>query len=258
MSNIVSAKSKILGRCFCIITGASKGLGRALAHQVAPSLQPGSALLLVARSGALLKELKEEVQSSSLAQGLAVRCVEADLSTKAGVDETVRVVEQEAVNDLDHILLFNNAASLGDVSRSAQSFINPDEVNSYLFLNVSSALALTAGILQAFPRRAGLRWTVVNLSSSFALKASANMVLYCAGKAARDMMFRVLAEEEPSVRVLNYAPGAMDTQMLQQLRRWTGIVPRRLLSCQESAAKLVNLLLDNEFSSGVHLDYFDI
>ncbi len=99
------------------------------------------------------------------------------------------------------------SASLGDVSRFALTFTDPVEVNRYLSLNVSGALSLTAGVLQAFPRRLGLRRSVVNISSLCALKPFPSWVLYCAGKAARDMMFRVLAEEEPDVRVLSYAPG---------------------------------------------------
>lgn len=80
-------------------------------------------------------------------------------------------------------------------------------MNSYLSLNVGSALALTAAMLQVFPRRPGLRWSVVNVSSVFAEQALPNWVLYCTAKAARKMMFSVLAEEEPNVKVLSYSPG---------------------------------------------------
>lgn len=81
------------------------------------------------------------------------------------------------------------------------------EVDSYLSVNVSSSLCLTASVLQAFPQRPGQLRTVVNISSLCALQPFRSWVLYCTGKAARDMMFRVLAEEEPDVQVLNYAPG---------------------------------------------------
>ncbi len=97
--------------------------------------------------------------------------------------------------------------SLGDVSRYAKSFTNMAEVGSYLSLNVSSFLCLTANVLQAFPQRPGVKRTVVNISSLCALQPFRSWVLYCTGKAAREMMFRVLAEEEPDLRVLNYAPG---------------------------------------------------
>lgn len=97
-------------------------------------------------------------------------------------------------------------ASLSDIAKF-ETFTNPDEVNSYLSLNVSSPLALTAGILQLCPCRPGLRWSVVNLSSMFALQALPSWVLYCTAKAARNMMFSVLAKEQQHVKVLSYSPG---------------------------------------------------
>ncbi|KAM3611311.1 uncharacterized protein V6R79_016358 [Siganus canaliculatus] len=251
-----SPNPKTLGRSICIITGASKGFGRALAHEVLSSLKPGSVLLLVARSGPLLLELKEELQSLSEEQQFVVRCIAVDLSTREGVNETVRAAVQEAENLLEHVLVINNVASLGDISHF-KSFTNLDEVNSYLSLNLGSTLALTAGIMQAFPPRPGLRWTVVNVSSVFALQALPRWVLYCTAKAARKMMFTVLAEEEPNVKVLSYCPGPMDTEMQKDIRTLTG-VSHHLMPCQESAAKLMKLLLDNEFNSGAHIDFFAV
>ncbi|XP_019954670.1 sepiapterin reductase-like [Paralichthys olivaceus] len=244
------------GRGICIITGASKGFGRALAHEVSHFLEPGSILLLVARSGTLLQELKEELHSFNDKQQLIVHCIAVDLNTREGVNETVRIARQEAANEIDHVLLINNAGSLGEIS-GFENFTDLGMVNSYLSFNVSSALALTAGILQVFPCRAGLRWRVVNVSSIFALQALPSWVLYCTAKAARKMMFSVLAEEEPNVKVLSYSPGPMDTEMQEDILRLTG-TSHCLFPCQESAIKLVKLLLGNDFPSGKHLDFFEV
>lgn len=103
--------------------------------------------------------------------------------------------------------VFISPAALGDVSRFAADFTCLAEVDSYLSFNVSSMLCLTASVLKAFPRRDGLRRSMVNVSSLCALQPFKSWSLYCMGKAAREMLFRVLAEEEPDVRVLNYAPG---------------------------------------------------
>lgn len=153
------------------------------------------------------------------------------------------------------------SASLGDVSRFALSFTDPAEVSRYLSLNVSGALSLTAGVLQAFPRRQGLRRTVVNISSLCALKPFPSWVLYCTGKAARDMMFRVLAEEEPDLRVLSYAPGecrVLRIHLLNLRRSFSSMFSEhQLLSCEESGSKLIKLLLDNDFPSGAHLDFYE-
>ncbi|XP_051924505.1 sepiapterin reductase b [Hippocampus zosterae] len=257
MSGVLHASGSTLGRCMCIITGASKGFGRALAHLVLHYLKPGSVLLLVARSRPLLQQLKEDLlQSLKDMEEMTIFCTVADLSTKEGIEDTVAMARQQSLKEIDHVLLINNAASLGDIS-PFENFIELERVNSYLAFNVSSVLALTAGVLQAFPPRAGLQWSVVNCSSMFAVQAWPSWVLYCTAKAARDMMFRVLAVENPNVKVLSYAPGPMDTEMQEDIRRLTGI-QCHLHPCRDSAAKLMRLLLDNAFVTGCHVDFFDL
>lgn len=98
------------------------------------------------------------------------------------------------------------AASLGEISKFS-SFTSLERLNAYLSLNVSSAVALTAGLLQVFPHQPGLQWIVVNISSTFALNPIQKWGLYSTAKVARKMMFSILAKEEPSVKVLSYSPG---------------------------------------------------
>ncbi|XP_062844656.1 sepiapterin reductase a [Trichomycterus rosablanca] len=258
------------GTALCIITGASKGFGRSLAREIAHLVKPGSVLLLVARSSEKLLELKEELTSSEAGNvGLTVRCVSADLGQKAEVESVVKAAREIPSSNIDHLLLFNNAASLGDVSRYARSFTDMDEVDSYLSLNVSSALCLTAGILQAFPARDGLHRRAVNISSLCVVKPFPSWVLYCSGKAARDMMFQVLAKEEPDLRVLNYAPGPLDTDMHLHARSNTADESMkkifvdmhsegRLLTCEESVGKLIKVLLEDGYQSGAHVDFYDV
>lgn len=82
----------------------------------------GSVLLLVARSGALLQELKEELRGLAGTPQLAVRCVAADLSTADGVKGAVEAARREAGTDPDHVLLFNNAGEslLKSVTKAAK------------------------------------------------------------------------------------------------------------------------------------------
>ncbi|KFW04603.1 Sepiapterin reductase, partial [Fulmarus glacialis] len=159
--------------------------------------------------------------------------------------------------------------SLGDISKSFLDLTDPDEINSYFAFNVTSALCLTSTALQAFGKRPGSSRTVVNISSLCAVKPFKNWALYCSGKASRDMMFQVLALEEPDVRVLNYAPGPLDTDMQLLARTKTGDPEMRqyfqslqesgqLIDCTVSAQKLVNLLEKDTFCSGAHVDFYDI
>ncbi|XP_008939555.1 PREDICTED: sepiapterin reductase, partial [Merops nubicus] len=159
--------------------------------------------------------------------------------------------------------------SLGDISKSFLDLTDPEEINSYFSFNITSALCLTTRALRAFGRQPGCHRTVVNISSLCALKPFKNWALYCSAKAARDMMFQVLALEEPHVRVLSYAPGPLDTDMQLLARTKTGDPEMRqffqslqergqLIDCNVSAQKLVKLLEEDTFQSGAHVDFYDI
>ncbi|XP_029819582.1 sepiapterin reductase [Manacus vitellinus] len=163
----------------------------------------------------------------------------------------------------------SSSGSLGDISKSFLDLTDPDEINTYFAFNVTSALCLTSTALQAFGKRPGCSRTVVNISSLCALKPFKSWALYCSGKASRDMMFQVLALEEPDVRVLNYAPGPLDTDMQLLARTETGDLEmrqyfqslqegRKLIDCTVSAQKLVKLLEEDTFQSGAHLDFYDV
>ncbi|MEQ2168059.1 hypothetical protein GOODEAATRI_010587, partial [Goodea atripinnis] len=207
--------------------------------------------------------------------------------------------------------------SLGDVSKYVKGFTDMAEVDSYLSLNVSSAMCLTAKVLQAFPQRPGLRRSIINVTSLCALQPFRSWGLYCTAKAAREMMFKVLAEEEPDLRVLSYSPGRnrwdpyrgavtvaagngtllflrcgfgrslgplesiltfvlfsvepgpLDTEMQVEARTKTAdpsikktfsnmFAQGQLLTCEMSSAKLMKVLLDDKFTSGDHIDVFDV
>ncbi|KAM4528385.1 sepiapterin reductase a [Odontesthes bonariensis] len=259
-----------LGRVLAIITGASKGFGRAVAQAMARLVKPGSALVLVARSGDDLRALQAELSESDAGRaGMKVEVVVADLGQADGLEGIIRTSKEAFSDTIDHVILVNNAGSLGDVSRYTKSFTDMAEVDSYLSLNVSSSLCLTARVLQAFPQHPGCRCTVVNISSLCALQPFPSWMLYCTGKAAREMMFRVLAEEEPNLRVLNYSPGPLDTAMQVEARSKTAdpsikrsfsdmFAQGQLLTCEASCAKLMKVLLEDSYTSGAHIDVYDV
>ncbi|XP_041825527.1 sepiapterin reductase a [Melanotaenia boesemani] len=259
-----------LGRVLCIITGASRGFGRAVAKETARLVKPGSVLVLAARSGDDLRALQAELSESEAGRaGLKVEIVVEDIGQMEGLESIIRTSKKAFSEHIDHVMLVNNAASLGDVSRYAQSFTDMAEVDSYLSLNVSSTLCLTARVLQAFPQRLGLRRTVINITSLCALQPLCSWVLYCTGKAAREMMFRVLAEEDPNLRVLNYSPGPLDTAMQVEARSRTAdpnikksfsdmFSQGQLLTCEASCTKMMKVLLEDSYTSGAHIDVYDV
>ncbi|XP_063313651.1 sepiapterin reductase [Pelobates fuscus] len=256
-----------LGRVICILSGASRGFGRSLALQLCSRFLPGSEMLLLSRSQDAMRWLAGELGQSC--PGVSVHWETADLSTQEGIARAgTAAKELQGHQTADRLFIINNAGSLGDVSKLFVEFTDPSEVNKYLFFNVSSALCLTSSLLKTFPARPGLQRVVVNVSSLAALQPFKSWSLYCTGKAARDMMFRVLAEEDTDLRVLNYAPGPLDTDMHKLARTETGDHELRmrmielktdgkLIDCKDSAMKMVEILQADSYQSGAHVDFAD-
>ncbi|XP_033761506.1 sepiapterin reductase-like [Pecten maximus] len=108
---------------------------------------------------------------------------------------------------------------------------------------------------------------VVNITSGASRIPFPSLHLYCSGKAARDMFFRVLSAEEPSIRVLTYAPGFVDTYMLRDLEANSSSTPIRklvngfrqdgeILTPEATVADLERVLEDNAFENADHVDYY--
>ncbi|XP_005365367.1 sepiapterin reductase-like [Microtus ochrogaster] len=229
----------LLGRTVCILTGASRGFGRALAPLLARLLSPGSVLLLSARSESALRRLEEELGTQH--PGLQVVRAAADLCTEAGVQQLLFAVrELPRPEGLQRLLLINNAGTLGDVSKGFLNVTDPAEVNTYWTLNLTSMLCLTSGTLNAFPDSPGLSKTVVNISSLCALQPYKSWALYC----PLDTDMQQLAREsskDPEIR-----------NGLQKLKS-----NGKLVDCGTSAQKLLSLLQKDTFQSGAHIDFYD-
>uniref|UniRef100_A0A8C6WMJ9 Sepiapterin reductase n=1 Tax=Neogobius melanostomus TaxID=47308 RepID=A0A8C6WMJ9_9GOBI len=252
-SPVRGAERLHLGRALCIITGASRGFGRTISTIDILISTRETQLCLYASSSRTLESCSA-----------CVPYVATDLGLAEGLEQVTKAAQEAASDLIQHVLLVNNAGSLGDTSRFAMSFTEMAEVNSYLSLNVSSFLCLTAQIPSPGQRR-----TIINISSLCALKPFSSWVLYCSGKAAREMMFRVLAEEEPDLRVLNYSPVGKTAAHVHQAASVFGdallrksfnemFTQGQLLSCEESCNKLMKLLMEDSYTSGAHVDFYDI
>lgn len=111
-----------LGCAVCVLTGASRGFGRALAPQLARLLSPGSVLLLSARSDSVLRQLKEELDAQQ--PGLRVVLAAADLGTEAGVQQLLSAVRKlPRPEGLQRLLLINNAGETPDHTGASSSHL---------------------------------------------------------------------------------------------------------------------------------------
>ncbi|MCD9878963.1 SDR family NAD(P)-dependent oxidoreductase [Streptomyces guryensis] len=183
-----------------IITGASKGLGRALAEALAAR---GWDLVLDARTEAALTEAAEAVS----AYGTRVTAVPGDVT-----DAGHRVELVAAAGELGGVdLLVNNASALGAEPLVRLEELSLEGLRRALEVNVVAALGL---VQQALPLlRASEAGTVIAVSSDAAAEAYETWGGYGASKAALDHLAAVLGAEEPGLRVWAVDPGDMATEL---------------------------------------------
>ncbi|MEW2395123.1 SDR family NAD(P)-dependent oxidoreductase [Streptomyces sp. NPDC046862] len=183
-----------------IITGASKGLGRALGAALA---ERGWDLVLDARTGDVLQEAAKELS----AHGTRVEALAGDVTDAGHRAELVAAARRLGGVDL----LVNNASALG-----AEPLVRLDELpleglRRALEVNVVAALGLAQEALPLL--RASRAGAVISVSSDAAAEAYETWGGYGASKAALDHLSAVLAEEEPGLRVWAVDPGDMGTDL---------------------------------------------
>jgi NAD(P)-dependent dehydrogenase (short-subunit alcohol dehydrogenase family) len=183
-----------------IITGASKGLGRALAEALAAR---GWDLVLDARGAEVLKEAAQAVS----AYGTRVHALSGDVTDPVHRAELVAAAWRLGGVDL----LVNNASALGAEPLVRLADLPLEGLRRALEVNVVAALGL---IREALPLlRASDAGTVIAVSSDAAAEAYETWGGYGASKAALDHLAAVLAVEEPGVRVWAVDPGDMATDL---------------------------------------------
>ncbi|MEU1226066.1 SDR family oxidoreductase [Streptomyces sp. NPDC005828] len=184
-----------------IVTGASRGLGRALAEALAGR---GWDLVLDARTADVL----EESAASVRARGARVVTVAGDVTDAA--HRRALVAAARGLGGLD--LLVNNAGVLGVEPLVPLDRHPLDGFRAALEVNVVAPLGL---LQEALPLlRSAPAGAVINLSSDAAAEPYRTWGAYGATKAALDQLSAVLAVEEPGLRVWWVDPGSMRTVML--------------------------------------------
>ncbi|MEY9968951.1 NAD(P)-dependent dehydrogenase (short-subunit alcohol dehydrogenase family) [Streptacidiphilus sp. MAP12-16] len=182
-----------------VVTGASRGLGRALARALAAA---GWSLVLDARGAEALGAVAAELAGL----GVPVVALPGDVT-----DASHRAQLVAAAGELGGVdLLVNNASVLGMEPLGVLAEHPVDGFRQALEVNVVAPLALTQAALPLLREAGG---AVLNISSDAAVEAYQTWGGYGASKAALDHWSAVLAEEEPGLRVWWVDPGDMRTAM---------------------------------------------
>lgn len=185
-----------------IVTGVSRGLGEALA---AALLARGAQVLGVGRG------------SSPRLGGDRFRFVRCDLADPAAIDAAIAPAFTElAALPLRAATLVNNAAIVTPFGVAGS--IDTVAAQAAFATNVVAPLALIGAFLRGFP--VAIERRVVNISSGAAQQAIAGSAVYCASKAALEMLTRVVAADHPSphFRCVGLRPGVFESEM-QSLAR---------------------------------------
>jgi NAD(P)-dependent dehydrogenase (short-subunit alcohol dehydrogenase family) len=237
-----------------ILTGASRGMGLAMAHQL---LQPGNHLLCISRNK------DESLAQAALVTGATLEQWQQDL---ANTEQSAARLETWLGEQRDirwaSACLINNAGVLADtVPLSAAA---PSSLVRALRVGLEAPMLLSAAFLRATQAWAVPR-KVLNISSGLGRRAMASQSGYCAAKAGMDHFTRCVALEEAlkpnGARVCSLAPGVIDTDMQLQLRSGDdasfpdrpGFVAlknsNQLTSPAEAAARILAYLASSNFGS---------
>ena len=225
-----------------LITGASRGLGAALARELA---REGAKLVLVARGEAEL----EEVVGAIRAEGGEAYALAADVGSK---DEVYAIAGAAASLVGEVEVVVHNASTLGPVPLPLLADTACEDLEEVLAVNLVGPFRLTKAL--AGPMLLRGRGLVVHLSSDAATAAYPHWGAYGASKAALDHLGRIWAAEleGTGVRFLGVDPGEMDTAM------HAAAMPdadRAALARPEAVArKLAGMIRDDRLPSGARLE----
>lgn len=225
-----------------LITGASRGLGRALAFRLAAE---GAKVALVARHKTELDAVVSEIRNNG---GTAFGIV-ADVGDKESV---YPIVGQAAALAGPIDILINNASTLGPVPLRLLLDTDCEDFEQALQVNTIGPFRLIKAVAGSMVlRQTGV---IVNLSSDAAVEAYPTWGVYSASKAALDHLTRVVAAEltDTSVRFLSIDPGEMNTRMHADAMPEADVTT--LQSPAAVAAKIVQMILQSSaIASGSRL-----
>jgi len=186
-----------------LITGASRGLGRALAEALASK---GARVAMVAREAGPLADAVATIR----ARGGIAHAIAADIADKEAVHR-IAGQAQGLVGELG--IAIHNASTLGPVPLRLLLDTECEDLAAVLETNLVGPFRLTKIVAGAMALRGA--GTIVHVSSDAAVEPYPRWGAYGISKAAQDHLSRILAAElaDTGVRVLAVDPGEMDTAM---------------------------------------------
>ncbi|DAC66481.1 MAG TPA: SDR family NAD(P)-dependent oxidoreductase [Candidatus Poseidoniales archaeon] len=189
-----------------LVTGASRGVGKALSIELAKS---GVRVILLARQSEALMQAEAEVRGIAPAS-FAVAC---DLAEAASIDAAAQAVLAK-VETLDGMV--HNAGDIQPIKPLFNADIS--DWSRSVMVNLVGVQHLTQALSGAILGSHRVR--ITTLSSGAAVRPLSSWSAYCSAKAGLDMWTRCLAEEgaKDNITAVSVAPGIVDTGMQAEIR----------------------------------------
>ena len=189
-----------------LITGAGRGLGRAVAFAMAVE---GASVALVSRTADELEETAKLIEKEG-SEALILPC---DVSDEKAVREAVaRTVSEFGAP----VILVNNAAVLGPAAPVHE--VDPDDWDRTIAINLNSVRQMCQEVIPHMIETGGGR--IINVTSGLGQIVMPMFGAYSVSKAAVDHMTRIMAQELGGfdIQVNGLDPGVMDTRMQEEIR----------------------------------------
>ena len=185
-----------------LITGGSKGIGKALANKYAAE---NYNVYSLARSSSELENVTD---------------ISVDLSNLTETETIFTSLLKEIVSSkINSITLINNAGRIGEIS-NLENLATEDIVKT-MQLNTTTPLILSSIFIKQ-TEKLTCKKQIISISSGAAKSPYQGWTTYCTSKAAIDMMTRTIAAEQSelqnSVKCVSIYPGVVDTNMQTQIR----------------------------------------
>jgi NAD(P)-dependent dehydrogenase (short-subunit alcohol dehydrogenase family) len=224
-----------------LVTGASRGIGAAVALQLA---QAGAHVVAVARTEGGLEELDDRIQAA----GGSATLVPLDVKDADGIARLALALN-DRYGQLD--VLVGNAGILGTLSPLGH--LEPKEWDNVFAVNVTANWQLIRCLDPLLRRPEAGR--AVFITSGLSWRSPAYCGLYAASKAALNVLVQTYARETESValRVNAFNPGPTATRLYAS--GWPGIDQTTLPKPEDVAQKIVPLCLPTCTESGKVYDY---
>ncbi len=226
-----------------IVTGGSRGIGRAIVESLA-----GKGIKVIAnynKSEEKANELKEKLAK----ENIIIDIFKADVSKRADVKEMIDFV----INKYGKIdILINNA---GISQEKMFQDITDEDWDEIIKVNLYSVFSVTQEVIKNMLKNK--EGCIINISSIYGINGGSCAVTYSATKAGIDGMTKALAKElgPSNIRVNSIAPGCMDTDMNSYLteQEWEEIkneTPLQKIGKGIDIAKCVEWLVEDNFTTG--------